>query len=269
MKCTSFIIYFSLALFLFLFFSVSGHTKDTERFGKINKDQINIRSDSTINAPSLGNLRKEEIVPILGEKYEWYKIGLPARFVCYLSASFATKTEKNTVTVSVDVLNLRQSPSLSSPIIGRVTKDQFFTPLGEDAQWYKVNCLNNCFGWVLKQFVTITDMNTKEYLALQEKELSAGPKNNTSSLPDESPQVLPPNIFAAQGILLRLSPFKNCLANYKLQLSNNYAALFLKISPLLDVTTLVGKTVAVRGKRIQGNCSYLDIDSIKCIDCQE
>jgi len=64
--------------------------------------------------------------------------------------------------VSVDVLNIREGPGTSYPIVGALNKDEKFYILGEvvnstNNKWLLINPTSNSFGWVIgdQSYVTI------------------------------------------------------------------------------------------------------------------
>ena len=64
--------------------------------------------------------------------------------------------------VAVDVLNIREGPGTSYPIVGAINKDEKFYILGEvvnstNNKWLLINPTSNSFGWVIgdQSYVTI------------------------------------------------------------------------------------------------------------------
>ncbi|MCM8756449.1 MAG: SH3 domain-containing protein [Candidatus Omnitrophica bacterium] len=143
------------------------------RLGKINKDEINVRTDSTLNASILGYLKKGEYVLIIDEKYEWYKVILPPRFYAYVYHRYIKKVSDNQLMVIANNLNLRSQPSLKSPIIGKVNRGELLNIIDEGDEWIKVKAFPNLVGWVYKSFVDIIREADKDHTTFEESNLPA------------------------------------------------------------------------------------------------
>jgi SH3-like domain-containing protein len=129
---------------------------------QIIEDNINIRTDSTVMSTSLGVLHKGEKVEVLDEKFEWAKIVLPERFKCYVYADYVKIIGRNRGEVTASSLNLRVYPSLDSPIIGKVKKDDVLFILKRYKNWYKVRAYPYAYGWVHKKFLQETEKIEEE-----------------------------------------------------------------------------------------------------------
>jgi uncharacterized protein YgiM (DUF1202 family) len=133
--------------------------------GKVNSNNINIRSDSTTNSQIVHTINKGEQVDVILELYEWYKIRLPKKSPAYikkaLTACVNYSQEANSRCQNAKVLkkrvNIRLQPNESSPILGRVNKDQIINILDDCGSWYKIEPVENSFGWIHKRFVDKVD----------------------------------------------------------------------------------------------------------------
>jgi len=121
--------------------------------GEINANNINIRSDSTVNSKIICAVNKGEPVEVIRESYGWYKIRLPKAAPSFIRKNLVTLIDEKTVKVIKDNVNIRLNPSESSPILGRAGKNEVINILGDRGEWYKIEPLNNSFGWVNKKFV--------------------------------------------------------------------------------------------------------------------
>jgi uncharacterized protein YgiM (DUF1202 family) len=137
--------------------------------GEINAKDINLRADATTTAAVLSVLEKGERVEVVLEQYEWYKIRLPKRLPVYLKKTLAAcikYTEKPPATetslsvkqcVSAKVLgdrvNIRAKPSESAPIVGIADKNEIVNVISGSGDWYKIEPIQNSFGWVHKRFI--------------------------------------------------------------------------------------------------------------------
>ena len=125
--------------------------------GRVNADQVNIRSDSTINAAVVCKVNKGERVDVLSQAYDWYKIRLPNNAPVFIKKELVEAGDNKTGKVLRDNVNLRLSPELSAPILGKVNKDTEIAILEDAGEWYKIKPLQNTFGWIYVTFVNKVD----------------------------------------------------------------------------------------------------------------
>jgi len=126
--------------------------------GEINANNINIRSDSTVSSKIICIANKGEPVEVIRESYEWYKIRLPKTAPSFIKKSLVGLIDEKTAKVIKDNVNIRLSPSKSSPILGKADKNEVINILEERGEWYKIEPLNSSFGWVHKKFVNRADI---------------------------------------------------------------------------------------------------------------
>jgi hypothetical protein len=117
------------------------------------RDDINVRLDSTVMSDSLGSLSRGDVVEVLGDKYDWYKIVLPKRFTCYIAAELTEEVDADIIRVAADNVNLRKGPSLQSEIVGMAPKDATFLVLEKTGRWIKIRGYPYAWGWVHKKFL--------------------------------------------------------------------------------------------------------------------
>jgi uncharacterized protein YgiM (DUF1202 family) len=119
----------------------------------VTKDNANVRVDSTTTSPSLGNLAQNDIVEVLDEKYGWYKIILPKKFSCYVSAEYVKEIAPGKVEVTGSKVNLRAKPALKSDILGQAQKGATFVMIEKTDQWVKIQGYPYIKGWVHSMFL--------------------------------------------------------------------------------------------------------------------
>ena len=121
--------------------------------GEINANNINIRSDSTVGSKIICIANKGEPVEVIRESYGWYKIRLPKTAPSFIKKNLVGLVDEKTAKVIKDNVNIRLRPDESSPILGKADKNEVINILEEREEWYKIEPLNNSFGWVNKKFV--------------------------------------------------------------------------------------------------------------------
>lgn len=121
--------------------------------GQINTNDINIRSDSTVTSKVICGSNEGEPVEVVKESYEWYKIRLPKTAPSFIKKDLVSTIDGKTAKVIKDNVNIRLAPDEASPILGKADKNEVINILSESREWYKIEPLNNSFGWVHKKFV--------------------------------------------------------------------------------------------------------------------
>lgn len=165
----------SILIFLFFCISFPGEVfADTYGAftGQINASGINIRVDATVGAEVICTLAKGELVEVVWEVYDWYKIRLPKRAPSYIkknllecnnvNAAFASQSGKClSAKVIKDRVNIRLGPTESAWVLGKVDKATVVDVIADEGGWYKIHPVYQSYGWVNKKFVN------KEVVVLQ------------------------------------------------------------------------------------------------------
>ncbi len=146
---TAFIIYFQLYAFCF-----ASELAGSAFFGAVNKENINVRADANTNSAIICQLNKNNIVEVVYEKYDWYKIKLPKNASCYVKKELVEAIDNKTAKISGENVNIRLLPNESSPIIGKISAFEVIAILSDEGQWYKIKATDTTFGWVHKKFIT-------------------------------------------------------------------------------------------------------------------
>jgi SH3-like domain-containing protein len=155
----------SLAFFLVFFSSVGVAFPATFTVftGQVNSEGINLRVDATTGAALICTLTKGELVEVVGEAYDWYKIRLPNEAPAYVKKNLvecihldATPNfgECHSAKVIKDRINVRLGPNESSWILGKIDKLTVVNVLGHEGDWYKITPVYQSYGWVNKKFVS-------------------------------------------------------------------------------------------------------------------
>lgn len=130
--------------------------------GQINADNINVRVDATVGSAVACVLPKGQLVEVIAEVYDWYKIRLPKEAPSYVKKDLVECINADPVTnpgkclsakVIKDRINIRLGPSESSWIIGKINRLTVVSVLSESGDWYRIQPVHASFGWVNKKFV--------------------------------------------------------------------------------------------------------------------
>jgi uncharacterized protein YgiM (DUF1202 family) len=214
--------------------------------GQILKDKVNIREDSRINSPILGQLNKNDLVEILKEKFDWYKIRLPKNFRCYVFAKYIRRIDQDKAEVTASSLNIRMGPSTDSTLVGKAKKGDVLAIFSHrnESEWTQINCYPYAEGWIHKSLVRIVKLEKMKEKKTAEKR--------------EKRKEVPPLI---KGRLKNMNQNINaCAANYILE--NDTGIVFLKINTEIDVEGLINKEVNVWGKIENDTCIYIKAENI-------
>lgn len=128
--------------------------------GEINADNINVRSDSTTSSKIICILNKGEYIEVTKELYEWYKIKLPKTAPSFIRKDLVELIEIDgkIAKVTKNNVNIRFAPDESSAILGRADINEVINIISETPQWYRIEPIDNTFGWIHKKFVDGPEM---------------------------------------------------------------------------------------------------------------
>jgi uncharacterized protein YgiM (DUF1202 family) len=151
--------------------------------GQTNANGINVRVDATVGAEVICTLAKGEVVEVVKEAYDWYKIRLPKEAPSYIRKDLleCNNSSRNNLNpdftaqpgkclsakVVKERVNIRLGPSESSWILGKIDKDTVVNIISESGSWYKIHPVYQSYGWINKKFVN------KEVVPLPKPEPSA------------------------------------------------------------------------------------------------
>lgn len=149
----------SLCVFLLSFgFAGAVFAADFTAFtGQINADDINVRVDATVSSTVVCALSKGQLVEVVSEAYDWYKIRLPKTAPSYIKKDLVEcnniSTKCSSAKVTGDRVNIRLGPSESSWILGKVDQLTVVNIIQDKGNWYKIEPVHQSYGWVNKKFI--------------------------------------------------------------------------------------------------------------------
>jgi uncharacterized protein YgiM (DUF1202 family) len=234
--------------------------------GQISADDINVRVDATVGSAVICTLPKGQLVEVVAEVYDWYKIRLPKTAPSYINKDLVECIKSApvrcfTAMVIADKVNIRLGPSESSWILGRVDKSTIVNITKEQGNWYKIEPVHQSYGWVNKKFVN------KNVVVFKEDE-------KADSTPQPAAVLLPaqPVLQLAEQLVVEgtVSPYGVVLwrkATHKLVTANKQIYLLKGNRKSLD--SLNYHKVKVTGKLISAsNSSYpiIDVDIIEVLN---
>lgn len=223
--------------------------------GQINADNINIRSDSTVSAKIICIAHKGEAVEVVRESYEWYKIRLPKTAPSFIKKNLVTLFDEKTGKVIKDNVNIRLEANESSVILGQAENKEVINIIEDRRGWYKIEPMNNSFGWVNKKFVDKVDNANKiEVVELTQETKKENKIANKKISPDEG--------ISFEGIIKPYGKVIKRIATHKLITLTNKVFLLKGNKSSLD--SLNYHKVRVTGKVIsRHNQKYTVIEILK------
>lgn len=240
---------FYLSLFLLAHFSFANCAQESflSFKGEINSDNINIRQDSTVNAPIICNVDKDSRVEVISDFYEWYRIRLPKFAPSYIKKSlveciFYEEPQINRACqngrVLKDRVNVRLSPNENSPILGQIDKNETVNIIQEESDWYKIEPIKESFGWIHKKFVSPVTTEVEE------------PVNETSSPKDNKIKDIaaPEESITVNGLITPYGKIIKRIATHKLLSADKEVFLLKGEKRSLDAYNY--RKAKVTGKRV-------------------
>ncbi|MBQ9519231.1 MAG: SH3 domain-containing protein [Firmicutes bacterium] len=120
--------------------------------GKINADDVNIRTQASTSSDVIKRLSSGVTVTVTESKDGWYKLATASGGVAYVKDEFVTLTQADAV-VEEEFINVRESDDITSAVIGVVSKGQTITVTGVEGDWYTVT-YNSQKGYVYNDDLT-------------------------------------------------------------------------------------------------------------------
>lgn len=117
------------------------------------KDLIHVRLDSSIQSALIATLSRGDTVRVIEEKYEWYRVILPARISGYISQQYVDIQDSPEGKVTARGVNIRVNPRSDSPVIGSVDKGEPVLIQGKEGAWYRVSAYPYGKGWVYRNLL--------------------------------------------------------------------------------------------------------------------
>lgn len=143
--------------------------------GEVTSSQLNVRSEPNTNSTVIGSLSAGDKVDILGESGTFYYIkfnnapgyisseyvrivntSAPTATPFKAAASAEVKSINKTGTVSSAELNVRQFPSTTSELIGKIYAGNAVSITGESGNFYRIR-FGSSIGYVMKDYIHIQD----------------------------------------------------------------------------------------------------------------
>lgn len=116
---------------------------------KMNRPQVNIRADATVQSPRVSVLAQDTEVEALGRKDEWFRIQLPEGREGWVHSRLV----REILVVKGNDVRLRDAGSTTARTIATVDQGEELGKIGERGNWFEVVQENGQQGWIWKELV--------------------------------------------------------------------------------------------------------------------
>ncbi len=128
------------------FVSKSGTVVTTENV-------VNIRSNPSLSAPIVQKVKQGTKIALTGENKDWFRVQLTTGYTAYVHKTVAkisapAPVQKQMVTVTVNLANIRNAPSQKATIIMRVAKGTKLERTGTNGEWFIVKLKDGRTGFI-------------------------------------------------------------------------------------------------------------------------
>jgi len=147
-----------------LFFTLQSDRLAAQAAGgtvKVSVHKANIREEPSRTASVIAQADRNETFQVTGEKYGWYKVQLPSGRTGWLAGYLVTETSNSKTkatsastigTITASDVHVRNHPSLSANIMGKLHKGNEATVVDTQNGWAKI-IYKRQYGWVSQKYL--------------------------------------------------------------------------------------------------------------------
>ncbi|WP_147525012.1 SH3 domain-containing protein, partial [Anaerosalibacter massiliensis] len=126
---------------------------------EVTADILNVRERPSTTSTVITQVKKGSKYTVLAKSNDWYKINANGK-TGWISGNYIIATSNiryiNSVQVMVDVLNVREKPTIESSRISQVKNGDVYIVLDESDGWCKINN-NGKIGWISGNYVQLVN----------------------------------------------------------------------------------------------------------------
>lgn len=120
------------------------------RKGIVTATVLNIRKGAGTNQSIVGTVKKDDIITIIEERNDFYKIGDDQ----WVSSMFVLEMIKKTGKVISTTLNIRKGPGVNFDIVGTMSQNEKITIEAEEGLWYRIDKDK----WVHQNYISVEEI---------------------------------------------------------------------------------------------------------------
>lgn len=123
---------------------------------------LNVREDADISSKIIGLVHRGDSFEVIQTKNNWDEIKLTNNQTGWVSNAFVTSNKNIEATVEALALNVREQPSLSSPIAGYLKMGTKITVSAEQGGWAKIVSSSGIHGWVYSHYISKNETGNQQ-----------------------------------------------------------------------------------------------------------
>ena len=158
---------FITAFFLFLSVTIVFADEKFPFLAEVSAPSVNIRAGQHLNFEKICRLNKGTEVMVVGRSYSWYKIKLPAEAKSFISQNYIQPINAQTGSVTANRVNVRAGPDPNTTALGQVKKGTTVKILEKLPGWYRIEPVDETYGWVSDQYLKFKSNTIPAVLAHQ------------------------------------------------------------------------------------------------------
>ena len=139
---------------------------------KMDRPQVNIRADATVQASRIAVLAQDVEVEALGRKDEWFRISLPDGREGWVHSRLV----REIVVVTGEGVRLREAGSTTAPTVATAAKGEELGKVGERGNWFEIALPDGGRGWIWKELVQVKTIRSAVAKAPEEQEAEIRPE---------------------------------------------------------------------------------------------
>ncbi len=124
---------------------------------RINRAQVNVRADATVQAARIGVLRDGELVEKIGAKNEWNQIRLPDGSEGWLHADLV----REIWIVAREQVRVRASGATTAATLALVVEGSELSKIRERGSWFEVELEDGRSGWIWKELIAPKEIDLR------------------------------------------------------------------------------------------------------------
>ncbi len=173
-----------LCFFYLLPLTVEAQSGDFPFVAEVTSDNVNVRAGQSANFEKICRLKKGDEVIVVDKSYSWYKIKLPKTANSFISDKYVKIINMAKGEVTANRVNIRASTNVDASSLGQVLLGTQIHIIEKLPGWYKIEPLEESFGWLAQDFVSFKSKDISSYVATQRGKQEVA----VSSLPTPSVQ---------------------------------------------------------------------------------
>ena len=183
---------------------------------KIDRTQVNIRADATVQSARVAVLQQGVEVEALDRKDEWFRIRLPEGGEGWIHSGLVQEI----VVVTGDAVRLREAGSTNAPMIATASKGDELGKVGERGNWYEVALPGGDRGWIWKELVQPKAFLLPAPTPVEESVVESAPPVEEAVV-ESAPPVVRSNPYADGLVRAAAGEYEEALALFNEVLADN------------------------------------------------